>query len=456
MMKKEIALKGNNKFKICLTDIPLTTNPNDALYISGNFNNWKPNDEKYKMEVDEHGIYQAAINKTPGEIIEFKFTRGSWESVECDSYGNDLPNYRLPISEESVCFFTKISGWKDDSEETEKGLYGVSIFEHNYFIPQLNRHRCIWIYLPPDYRLNSSKYYPVLYIHDGQNFFKWGISSAVGKWNIDHSLNKLFSKGMENLIVIGIDNGGNYCFNEYSPWITKQGGGEGNSYIQFITDTLKPDIDKRLRTKPDRENTSIIGSAMGGLISLYAILANQDVFSKCAVFSPSLMFTEKVYELAAQTKKQLPAKIAVLGGEQETESLMTDILALYNTLRDSGYGEDELHFDFYGDGLHQEWFWEKEFCNALMWLLGNKEAPVDDEDLLFIKAKRNGTNMLHFSNPYSGLARICLINSYGKVIWQQETSGAKQNFNLPEQFNGNMIAKVKLSNGKYLFKKLKL
>ncbi len=146
----------------------------------------------------------------------------------------------------------------------------------------------------------------------------------------------------------------------------------------------------------------------------------------------------------------------MLGGEQESESLMTDLLALYNTLRDSGYGEDELHFDFYGDGLHQEWFWEREFGHALMWLFGNEDVKIDDEDMLVIKIKKNGTNILHFSNPYSGLAKVCLINSYGKMIWQQETSAAKQNFNLPKQLNGNMIAKVKLNNGKYLFSKVKL
>ncbi|MFJ1288391.1 alpha/beta hydrolase-fold protein, partial [Acinetobacter baumannii] len=104
-----------------------------------------------------------------------------------------------------------------------------------------------------------------------------GISSANGKWNIDHSLNKFFSNGMQGVIAIGIDSADHESINEYCPWVTKQGGGKGNMYIQFITDTLKPDIDKRLRTKPERDNTAIMGSSMGGLISLYAILARQDV-----------------------------------------------------------------------------------------------------------------------------------------------------------------------------------
>ena len=445
-----------NKFSICLTEIPINTPLNDNIYVSGNFNNWQANHENCQMKKDEQGIYHIAIDKNPGEIIEFKFTRGNWDTVECDCNGNDLPNHYLKLSDESVCFFTKVSCWKDNVDENEKSFPGVSVFEHNYFIPQLNRHRRIWVYLPPDYRSNPTQYYPVLYMQDGQNLVKWGISSVNGKWNIDHSLNKLFSKGMQGIIAIGIDNGNSDRINEYSPWVTKQGGGEGNKFIQFITDTLKPDIDTRLRTKPNRDDTAIMGSSMGGLISLYAILARQDVFGKAGIFSPSLWFTEEIYEFAAQTARQLPVKIALLGGEQESESMMADLLALYNTLRDSGFAENELHFDFYGDGLHQEWFWEREFAHSLTWLFGNGEVKVDDEDMLVIKVKRNGVNTIHFSNPYSGLAKICLINSYGKMIWKQETSAAKQNFNLPGQLNGNMIAKVKLNNGKYLFKKVKL
>ncbi len=446
-----------NKFSICLTDIPMNTPSNDSIYISGNFNNWQTNDEDFRMLVDEHGIYHVIINKIPGETIEFKFTRGSWDTVECDCNGNDLSNHHLSISFESVCFFTKVQTWKDLYDEDERVTPGVSIFEHNYFIPQLNKYRRVWMYLPPDYRSNTSHHYPVLYMQDGQNLFTWCISSVNRKWNIDHSLNKLFSHGMPGIIVIGIDNGGTNRIDEYSPWINpKHGGGQGKDYIEFITATLKPDIDQRLRTESDRDNTAIMGSSMGGLISLYAILARQDIFGKAGVFSPSLWFTEEIYEFAAQTARHLPVKIALLGGEQEDESMMADLLALYNTLRDSGFSEDELHFDFYGDGVHQEWFWEREFVHSITWLFGKEEVKVDDEDTLSIKIKRNGTNILYFSNPYSGLAKICLINSYGKMIWQQETSAARQNFNLPKQLNGNMIAKVKLNNGKYLFKQVKL
>lgn len=450
-------MNKENKFSICLTEIPINTPLNDDIYISGNFNNWQANHESCRMKKDEHGIYHVEIDRSPGEIIEFKFTRGNWDSVECNNNGNELLNHHLILGDESVCFFTKVLSWKDLFDETEKSTPGVSIFEHNYFIPQLNRYRRIWVYLPPDYRLNPLQHYPVLYMQDGQNLFGWGVSTLNGKWNIDHSLNKLFVKGMDGIIAIGIDNGGNDRMNEYSPWINpKQGGGEGSKYIQFITDTLKPDIDARLHTSPNRDDTAIMGSSMGGLISLYAILSRQDVFGKAGIFSPSLRFTDELYEFAAQTCRLQPVKIALLGGEQESDSMMFDLLALYNTLRDSGYGEDELHFDFYGDGLHQEWFWEREFGHAVMWLFEKGEFKVDDEDMMVIKLKRNGANMLHFSNPYSGQAKISLINSYGKMVWKQETSAAKQNFALPALLNGNMIAKVKLNNGKYLFKKMKL
>ncbi len=444
-------------FTICLTDIPLNTPAIEPIYICGNFNDWQTDDGNYKMKLDEQGIYHVEIKKIASVAIEFKFTRGSWDTVECDWDGKDLPNHILSISEESVCFFTKVLAWKDIVDTNDKINPGVSIFEHNYFIPQLNRHRRIWMYLPPDYRENISGYYPVLYMQDGQNLFQWGVSSTNGKWNIDHTLNRLYTRGMKGLIVIGIDNGGKDRINEYSPWVNpKQGGGEGKSYLAFITDTLKPAIDSNFRTSPDRDNTAIMGSSMGGLVSLYAVLARQDVFSKAGIFSPSLWFSDEIYSFAAQTSRQQDIKIALLGGDMESDTMMNDLLALYNTLKDSGYGENELHFDFYKDGIHHESFWEREFGHAILWLFGNEDVQVDDEDMLLIKLLKNGENKLYFSNPYSCSAKICLVNSYGKVVWQHETSAAKQNFVLPALFNGNMIAKVELKNGKYLFRKITL
>ncbi len=86
-------------------------------------------------------------------------------------------------------------------------------------------------------------------MHDGQNLFIPETSFA-GEWEIDESLNQLFEQGDEGCIVIGIDNGGSTRTDEYSPWVNVNfGGGEGDEYMEFIVNTLKPHIDANYRTQ---------------------------------------------------------------------------------------------------------------------------------------------------------------------------------------------------------------
>lgn len=124
-------------------------------------------------------------------------------------------------------------------------------------------------------------------MHDGQNVFETATSFS-GEWEVDESLNALHENGDYGCIVVAIDNGGAFRLDEYSPWINTQfGEGQGDDYMQFIINTLKPDIDNSYRTKPERDYTGIMGSSMGGLISMYGGMEYNSVFSKIGAFSPS-------------------------------------------------------------------------------------------------------------------------------------------------------------------------
>ena len=86
---------------------------------------------------------------------------------------------------------------------------GVRVLEP-MTIPGLDRERTIRLYLPPGYDA-STKRYPVLYMHDGQNLFD-DATSYVGEWGVDEALDALAAEGLE-LIVVGIDHGGEKRFN---------------------------------------------------------------------------------------------------------------------------------------------------------------------------------------------------------------------------------------------------
>ena len=160
------------------------------------------------------------------------------------------------------------------------------------YSPQLDNQRDIFVYLPPSYA-SSDRHFPVLYMHDGQNLFD-AETSFAGEWQVDESMELLSEEGIE-AIVVGIPNAGNDRLDEYSPFaMSNLGGGKGDSYLEFIVQTLKPLIDVDFRTLPDRENTSILGSSMGGLISLYAFFRYPNIFGAAGAMSPAFWFANLV------------------------------------------------------------------------------------------------------------------------------------------------------------------
>jgi predicted alpha/beta superfamily hydrolase len=237
----------------------------------------------------------------------------------------------------------------------------VHLLNQDFFMPQLNRHRRIWIYLPTDYHQHTEKSYPVLYMQDGQNLFDTG-TAHFGEWGIDKTLDQIQSTGNEGIIVVGIDNGGHHRANEYAPWRrAKFGGGEGLDYAQFVAYTLKKYIDAHFRTKPEREFTGIGGSSMGGLISFYAGLRYAEVFSKLAILSPSFWFNKQIFEWVEKQEKIFEMQICMVGSRTESYSMERDMTAMYATLQNIGYTPNELSFAIRDKGKHNEKFWGREF-----------------------------------------------------------------------------------------------
>ena len=156
--------------------------------------------------------------------------------------------------------------------------------------PQLGNQRHLLVYLPPSYESNSGQHYPVLYMQDGQNLFD-NATSFAGEWGVDEAMETLAHQEGLEAIVVGIPNKGHKRLAEYSPFVDSQlGGGLGDKYVSFVANTVKPIVDRDFRTLPDQPNCGIMGSSMGGLISLYAFFHCPDVFGFAGVMSPSLWF----------------------------------------------------------------------------------------------------------------------------------------------------------------------
>lgn len=156
--------------------------------------------------------------------------------------------------------------------------------------PQLANFRNLLVYLPPSYEMGERRY-PVLYMHDGQNLFDQSTSFAE-EWRVDETMERLSREGIE-AIVVGIPNRGVHRLAEYSPFRDAyHGRGRGDRYLAFVEETVKPLVDGDFRTLPGREYTGVMGSSMGGLISLYAFFSRPHLFSFAGVMSPSFWYAD--------------------------------------------------------------------------------------------------------------------------------------------------------------------
>ena len=245
----------------------------------------------------------------------------------------------------------------------------VRVINTAFWMPQLNRSRRVWIYLPADYDQNRKKY-PVIYMHDGQNIFD-GATSFAGEWGIDEFLDTEKSK---QSIVIAIDNGSEKRMNEYSPFDIVASSkmsipikAEGDQYVDFLVKTLKPFIDKKFRTLKDKKNTSIIGSSMGGLISLYAIIKYPKVFGSAGIFSPAFWICQpQLLDLISKKGKRVNSKIYFYCGKQEGTDMVPGMLTVFEKM--SSVSKSKMTTVIRDDGRHNESSWQKEFPFFYKWI----------------------------------------------------------------------------------------
>jgi predicted alpha/beta superfamily hydrolase len=232
-------------------------------------------------------------------------------------------------------------------------------------MPQLNRHRRLWIYLPPSYSSTKNKY-PVIYMHDGQNVFD-DSSSYAGEWGVDETIDTLGPQTQE-CIVVAIDHGGDKRINEYSPYdMAKFGKGEGNAYVEFIVKTLKPYIQKHYRVKRGRKHQAIAGSSMGGLISFYAMLKYPKAFGSAGVFSPAFWIVPQLSEAISAKASRVKGKIYFYAGKQESEGMVPDMLAVFGQM--STFSKAKMTTVIRTGGTHSERQWRQEFPLFYNWLM---------------------------------------------------------------------------------------
>ena len=240
--------------------------------------------------------------------------------------------------------------------------------------------RGVWVYLPPTYVENSESRFGVLYMHDAQNLFDPALAFGGNEWKVDETLDAGAEDGsIRETIVVGIENTADRM-NELTPTPDASEGGAGgkaDQYLAMITDEIKPAVDKDLRTVATREQTGIMGSSLGGLVSAYAGVRHADVFGLVGEMSPSTwwdntMILGQVSTSGGPMHPAKPARVYVDSGDSGPSSddvtNTTELAARYRTV---GYVDNTtlLHVVQAG-GQHNEIYWAQRLPAALHFLLG--------------------------------------------------------------------------------------
>ena len=340
------------------------------IFLVGNFNNWKAGLEDYRLNKIEPKRYFISLNcNLFTQDIEYKYVIGNWPQEELDERG--YPVFNRKTTRESKHIQDYVPRWRKNSL-----MYNASflpekvVISEDFEIPQLIKTRRITALLPHNYN-HTDKKYPVLYLQDGQNLFD--DYAPFGNWGIDKKLALMAEQDKGELIIIAIDHAEEERVAEFTPsHNTKLGKGEGEKYVRFLSETLKPFVDQNFRTKSERLNTGIGGSSMGGLISIYAGLMYPEIFSRIMLFSPSLWVDPNIYFNLATFLEPENMKIYLYGGGQEGSNMIRNIEWFKNTLEGKGM-KNEINFKVSIDpeGKHNEVRWGQEFPQAVEWLFYN-------------------------------------------------------------------------------------
>lgn len=271
--------------------------------------------------------------------------------------------------------------WRDTNEHT---VSGTVLVWPGLAGPQLAHPRDILVYLPPslaEVGPGSSRRYPVLYFHDGQNVFDEHTSYS-GEWRADETLEALAEEGIE-AIAVAIPNGGESRMDDYNPWRSldtwrgrsRPTGGGGDAYLGYVVGHVKPLVDASFPTRRERDGTGVIGSSMGGLISLYALAAYPDVFGLAGVMSPSLHWSDHRMLKVVDAGLVPRARIHLDAGGREWRGMVPQARELRDLLLAQGFalGTDLRYVEVPKAG-HNEGAWAERLPDALRFLLAEDSS----------------------------------------------------------------------------------
>jgi predicted alpha/beta superfamily hydrolase len=261
---------------------------------------------------------------------------------------------------------------------------------HTHHIPSvaLGLTRRVTVWLPPGVRA-STRYFPALYLNDGQNLFDPARAFAGVTWGVRETVMRLVRRNLiPPLVVVGIDHGVQRRAREFLPVEDDRNRDSrnplGRAYVEFIVRDVMPFVQKRYPVDRRASNTGIGGSSYGAVAALFAVLERSGVFGRLLLESPSLYVGDAHMLRRARRAERWPGRVYLGVGTAETSredfnrETVDNVRKLAGILRGARLGPRRLMTRIEADAHHSEDAWARRLPEALTFLFGEPEPRASD------------------------------------------------------------------------------
>ena len=273
--------------------------------------------------------------------------------------------------------------------------------------------RDLYIYLPPSYAIDPARRFPVLYAMDGQSVFDLPDRKPGSTWRMDYAAEKAMASGCSpEIIIVGVPSkDGDERAREYRPDMN------ADAFLSFLVTEVKPAIDAKYRTLPDREHTAMCGSSYGGLISTWAAVKYSKVFGQIAALSASVSWCRTQMD---QAFPAMPEKVRMYfdNGTDDIGASPTDELRdreAFMAAHGYAWGGDFVTYLDSG-GHHDPCFWNRRVPRVISFLFGRGTSPAMLPPVWKVSAKADASDVfLTWTPAYGALAYNILRAGTGGV-----------------------------------------
>ena len=252
------------------------------------------------------------------------------------------------------------------------------LHRHEITSEALGARRRITVWLPQGVRARN-KFFPVLYLNDGQNLFEPARAFAGVTWGVRETVSRLVRHGaIPPLIVVGIDHGGVRRAREYLPVEDDRNpysrGALGRAYVEFVTREVVPFVAERYPVDRRATKTGFGGSSYGAVAALFTVLEAPGIFGRLLLESPSLYVGRRYLLRRARQADRWPGRVYLGVGTAETsradwnEETVENVLRLDAILRQARLGPRRLMTRIAAGATHSEAAWAARLGEELTFL----------------------------------------------------------------------------------------